>query len=211
MEKINLTLDERNELVTNLNVTTEKTGNAGYQLINVIHYDMTLPRSLGYQPTYYDDELLVTDLGPIVTMAKREHDNGLYIFRQADGAYLLDVVVPNTVDRSALVSEKVQQLDNLFSQVDLSDCDIYELTQICAHVLGNQIVKPLMSTITTNELELAKASDIYFPRFAANMARYYLGDSKLMENAVNTEPHIVKLMLDASNDIELPKGENHET
>ena len=51
---------------------------------------------------------------------------------------------------------------------------------------------------------------IYLPRFMANAARYYMGDSTLVEEAVNAEPHVVRVALDGTSNL-VPNPNLQET
>lgn len=159
--------------------------------------------SLGYQfVTHADGNRIMTERGMIVTAFDRTFNDGFYIFRNDNGAYLLEVLKPNTVDKSELITTIIQTADNLLSQVNVSDLEIYDLTQVYAHLLVNQVVKPMAQHIyPDNPVKQERFVRIYLPRFMANAARYYMGDSTLVEEAVNAEPHVVRVTLDGTSDL----------
>ena len=159
--------------------------------------------SLGYQfVTYSDGKRIQTERGMIVTAFDRTFNDGFYIFRNDNGAYLLEVLKPNTIDKSELITTIIQTADNLLSQVNVSDLEIYDLTQVYAHLLVNQVVKPMAQHIyPDNPVKQEQFVRIYLPRFMANAARYYMGDSTLVEEAVNAEPHVVRVALDGTSDL----------
>lgn len=160
------------------------------QELNVIY-------SFGYQPVEYKT-LLNTERGPLVVMGTN-HNDGIYILRREGNVYMLEVVRTNTIDKSTLITQTIQSMDNLLNNVSVVDLDVYDLTQIYSHVLTNQVIKPLARHMfPENELKQQRFVHIYLPRFLANMARYYMGDEKLMEESVNSDPHLVKMMIDNS-------------
>lgn len=159
--------------------------------------------SLGYQfVAHADGKRIQTERGMVVTAFDRTFNDGFYIFRNDNGAYLLEVLKPNTVDKSELITTIIQTADNLLSQLNVSDLEIYDLTQVYAHLLVNQVVKPMAQHIyPDNPVKQEQFVRIYLPRFMANAARYYMGDSTLVEEAVNVEPHVVRVALDGTSDL----------
>ena len=126
-----------------------------------------------------------------------QYNNGIYILRKEDDAYMLEVVKPNDIDKSNLITTITNTMDNLLSQVNVSDLEIYDLTQVYAHLVVNQVIEPLSKHLfPNNELKQKHFIDLYLPRFMANATRYYIGDSTLKEEAVNSEPHAAKLMIE---------------
>jgi len=168
--------------------------------------------SLGYQfVTHSDGKRIQTERGIIVTAFDRTFNDGFYIFRNDNGAYLLEVLKPNTIDKSELITTIIQTADNLLSQVNVSDLEIYDLTQVYAHLLVNQVVKPMAQHIyPDNPVKQEQFVRIYLPRFMANAARYYMGDSTLVEEAVNAEPHVVRVALDGTSNL-VPNPNLQET
>ncbi len=168
--------------------------------------------SLGYQfVSNIDGKRIQTERGMIVTAFDRTFNDGFYIFRNDNGAYLLEVLKPNTIDKSELITTIIQTADNLLSQVNVSDLEIYDLTQVYAHLLVNQVVKPMAQHIyPDNPVKQEQFVRIYLPRFMANAARYYMGDSTLVEEAVNAEPHVVRVALDGTSDL-IPNPNLQET
>jgi len=168
--------------------------------------------SLGYQfVTHSDGKRIQTERGIIVTAFDRTFNDGFYIFRNDNGAYLLEVLKPNTIDKSELITTIIQTADNLLSQVNVSDLEIYDLTQVYAHLLVNQVVKPMAQHIyPDNPVKQEQFVRIYLPRFMANAARYYMGDSILVEEAVNIETHVVRVALDGTSNL-VPNPNLQET
>ena len=167
--------------------------------------------SLGYIPVsiqkFNDDFLIYASGGVLVTMREgmRDYNNGFYILKQdASESYVMEVIVPNTCDKSTLITQKVQELENLVASVDMSELDTYDLVQVYSHVLANRVIKPISRIMFDNDkLKQTKFTDMYLARFLANVARYYIGDKNLIEEQVNAEPYLVKLMIDGNSDLGL--------
>ena len=159
--------------------------------------------SLGYQFVSHENgKRIQTERGMVVSAFDRTFNDGFYIFRNDNGAYLLEILKPNTVDKSELITTIIQTADNLLSQVNVSDLEIYDLTQVYAHLLVNQVVKPMANHIyPDNPVKQEQFIRIYLPRFMANAARYYMGDSTLIEEAVNAEPHVVRVAIEGSSEL----------
>ena len=201
-----ITTETYEQLIQNLDDLKIKLSDAepSKQELNVLY-------SFGYLPVMYNN-LLNTERGSLVTM-DTPHNNGIYILRHEKNVYMLEVVKPNTINKSNLITQTIQTMDNLLNQVDVVDLEVYNLTQVYSHVVTNQVVKPLAKYMfPEDELKHKQFIHIYLPRLLANMARYYMGDEKLMEESVNSEPHLVKLMIDGSNEFSpVPKdGDENE-
>lgn len=166
-----------------------------------------LAQQMGYQLVFNDsNEPLCTQEGPIVMMKNREYNNGLYIFRKDETNYYLQVVKPNTIDKSSLITKVIHQIEDGIRRVSMEDLDAFDLTQIYAHVLVNQVVKTMAKqAFPESAKQQQNYINVYLPRFLANIARYYLADGALKEEAVNSEPYIVKVMIEQSQE-----GESHE-
>ena len=182
-----------------------------YELVDEYNEETTMMvDSLGYALVAYDDKTLLSEKGPLVMAHDITFNNGIYILRNDNGAYLLEVLIPNNIDKSTLITQVTKTMDHQLSQVNVSDLEIYDLTQVYVHLIVSQVVRPLAKHIFPYSEEGQQTFiNIYLPRFLANMARYYMGDAKLMEEAVNSEPHIVKIMISGTDTIQ-PTPENRK-
>ena len=131
-----ITTETYEQLIQNLDDLKIKLSDAepSKQELNVLY-------SFGYLPVMYNN-LLNTERGPLVTM-DTPHNNGIYILRHEKNVYMLEVVKPNTINKSNLITQTIQTMDNLLNQVDVVDLEVYNLTQVYSHVVTNQVVKPL--------------------------------------------------------------------
>ena len=155
---------------------------------------------LGYQLlSTNENKILFTDRGPLISMIDTTNNNGIYILRKEGNAYLLEVIIPNNIDKSTHITNILQTMDNSLNAIDVSDLEVYDLTVVYGHLVVNQVIKPLARALfPDNELKQSHFVDVYLPRFLANAARYYIGDSSLLEETVNSEPHVVKIMMEGS-------------
>ena len=189
--------DEFNIIKTNLNELQLK-----LMTFEESSLDEIIP-SLGYQFVAHEGgRRIQTERGMVVTPFDRTFNDGFYIFRNDSGAYLLEVLKPNTIDKSELITTIIQTADNLLSQINVSDLEIYDLTQVYAHLLVNQVIRPMARHIYPDDpVKQEHFARIYLPRFMANAARYYIGDTTLIEEAVNAEPHVIRVAIDGSEDL----------
>lgn len=127
-----------------------------------------------------------------------KYNNGVYMLHKlAGGEIVMEVIVPNDRDKGALVQKFVDQISNHIDGLDTFDLTVFDYTEIFGLVLANSVVKPLAKTLFPDDkLKQAKFADLYMPRFLSNMAHMYVGDGKLFEEGVNSEPYVVKIMID---------------
>lgn len=126
-----------------------------------------------------------------------KYNNGVYFYKENEGAYVLEVLIPNTADKSDLITKTAATMENFINTMETADLDVYDTIRVFSHVIANTTVKQLAKALFPNsEYKQFHFVDIYYPRFLANMARYYLGDETIREETVNTEPFVVKLMID---------------
>lgn len=179
---------------------------------NPKEYSEEVINSLGYiLVTDEAKNLIETENGPLVTTAPTPvlSDNGLYIFKEEDGAYLLEVIVPNTVDRTPYITSVTQRIDNAMAQIPLVDLQVYDLVQIYMHVIVNNVIKPLaVQLFPTDPVKQEKVVTYYLPKFLANVARYHVGDTDLKEESVNGELYLLKLLIDK--ETELARGKDND-
>ena len=167
---------------------------------------LELALSMGYEPICeevdVDGELTLVPYGTddaILIQLRQDinkYNNGVYFYKQINDAYVLEVLIPNTADKGPLVHNAVASIENYIATLEVADLDVYDVTKVFSHVLAN-------SVFPESELRQRHFVDIYFPRFLANIARYHLGDSQLREETVNTEPFVVKLMIEGNESLGL--------
>ena len=173
----------------------------GYEIHPVTDGELNdLVPSIGYESygwgTDYDDGTK----GVLMHLPDNanKYNNGVYMLHKlAGGEIVMEVIVPNDRDKGALIQQFTDQISNYIDGLDTFDLTVFDYTEIFGLVLANSVVKPLAKTLfPDNKLKQAKFTDLYMPRFLSNMAHMYVGDGKLFEEGVNSEPYVVKIMID---------------
>lgn len=159
-----------------------------------------MAEALGYQPTE-EVQGVRTEFGDglLVYALQREFNDGLYIlYKTEDGRYELMVLVANTISKAPLVQKLIHDLDNYVHGQDLHELDAFNLVEVFAFFTANSFVKPIAKGLYPDDpLKQDQFVHIYYPRFLANVARYYMGDSTLDQEAVVSEPFLVRHILDS--------------
>lgn len=171
---------------------------------------VNLALTMGYTPVGEEIDGVIYPYGTedsVVVQLRQDlnaYNNGVYFYKEVNGAYVLEVLIPNTADKKDLITKTVANLENYIETLDTADLDVYDTIRVFSHVVANTTVKQLAKALfPDNELKQFHFVDIYYPRFLSNMARYHLGDKDLREETVNTEPFVVKLMIDGNEELGL--------
>lgn len=171
---------------------------------------VNLALTMGYTPVGEEIDGVIHPYGTedsVVVQLRQDlnaYNNGVYFYKEINGAYVLEVLIPNTADKKDLITKTVANLENYIETLDTADLDVYDTIRVFSHVVANTTVKQLAKALfPDNELKQFHFVDIYYPRFLSNMARYHLGDKDLREETVNTEPFVVKLMIDGNEELGL--------
>lgn len=171
---------------------------------------VNLALTMGYTPIGEEVDGVIHPYGTedsVVVQLRQDlnaYNNGVYFYKEVNGAYVLEVLIPNTADKKDLITKTVANLENYIETLDTADLDVYDTIRVFSHVVANTTVKQLAKALfPDNELKQFHFVDIYYPRFLSNMARYHLGDKDLREETVNTEPFVVKLMIDGNEELGL--------
>ena len=171
---------------------------------------VNLALTMGYTPIGEEIDGVIHPYGTedsVVVQLRQDlnaYNNGVYFYKEVKGAYVLEVLIPNTADKKDLITKTVANLENYIETLDTADLDVYDTIRVFSHVVANTTVKQLAKALfPDNELKQFHFVDIYYPRFLSNMARYHLGDKDLREETVNTEPFVVKLMIDGNEELGL--------
>lgn len=161
--------------------------------------------SMGYGTTYDDGTK-----GLLISMDEdhNQYNNGTYMLHKLkDGKLVMEVIVPNNKDRGDLIQKHVDEIVNHVDGMDLSDLQIYDQAEMWGFVLAQAVVKPLTDSIYPNagtdlqeKVKRARFINLFMPRFLANIAHLYAGDDQMKEEAVNSEPYVLKLMIDSNTD-----------
>lgn len=193
-----------------MKITTQITSNIehlGYEMEPISSgklYDMV--PSLGYES--YDIGINYPDGTKGVLMAlpadKNKYNNGVYILRElSKGEIVMEVVVPNTNDKGDLILKSVDTLKTAYLGMNTEDLQLFDMIEIWGHVIAETTLKPLAKSLFPNdEAKRERFVLLYMPRLLSNAAHMFIGNDELMEEAVNSEPYVLKMMIDQQTDIE---------
>lgn len=192
-----------------MKITSEITANIeklGYEMEPISSgklYDMV--PSLGYES--YDIGIKYPDGTKGVLMAlptdKNKYNNGVYILRElSKGEIVMEVVVPNTNDKGDLILKSVNTLKTAYLGMNTEDLQLFDIIEIWGHVIAETTLKPLAKSLFPNdEAKRERFVLLYMPRLLSNAAHMFVGTEELMEEAVNSEPYVLKMMIDQQTDI----------
>lgn len=156
--------------------------------------------SLGYvsfgKGTTYEDGTQ----GVLMTLpeGRNKYNNGVYMLRELEnGAIVMETIVPNDRDKGALIQNKVADITNFITGMDNSDLEVFDYAEIMGFVVANAIIKPLAESLfPTDIVKRTRFVNLYHSRFLANTALIYSGSENTLEEGVNSEPYVVKMMID---------------
>lgn len=135
---------------------------------------------------------------------KNQYNNGVYILREmTKGEIVMEVIVPNTKDKGNLIMKSVDIIETAVSEMNSEDLQLFDMIEIWGHVIANTTLKPLAKALFPNdEKKRERFVLLYMPRLLSNTAHMFVGDDQLMEEAVNSEPYVLKMMIDQKTDNE---------
>lgn len=141
---------------------------------------------------------------------KNEYNNGVYILRELPkGEIVMEVIVPNSKDKGDLILKSVDTLTTSYLGMNVEDLQLFDMIEIWGHVIAETTLKPLAKSLFPNdETKRERFVLLYMPRLLSNAAHMFVGDDTLMEEAVNSEPYVVKMMIDQQTDT---SDDEHDT
>lgn len=156
--------------------------------------------SIGYAPYPYGTTYQDGTHGVLMRLPDNDnkYNNGVYMLHKLKGGEIvMEVIVPNTRDKGNLIQTLTDSITNHVDGLDTFNLNVYDYVDIWGLVIANTVVKPLAKTLfPADAVKREKFTDLYMPRMLANIARLYAGDSKLFEEGINSEPYVVKMMID---------------
>ena len=186
---------------TETTVLDENIEQLGYKLYDVTEGELyDIAPSLGYtnlnKGTTYDDGTK----GVLVRMSDGEdtYNNGIYMLRRLEGNELvLEVIVQNTRDKGSLIQNMVQSISNHITGLDTLNMTVFDYAETFGYVIANTVVKPLADSLFPKDKEKQdRFVMLYMPRLMAQIAYIYSGDATTFEEGVNSEPFVLKQMID---------------
>lgn len=194
-------------------------------------YLSQLAKQFGYQPLGYGakhKEGVVSMSegsieGELITLpeGQNKYNNGVYLFiRQDDGATVMQTIVPNTQDKGDMIQKAVDSITTHIKGMDMEDFQLFDYVEMWGYVIAETTLKPLAKSLypddkqdTPEEKALKKSKREQFvflsmPRVLVNTAHYYVGDEQMAEEErVNSEPYVIKMMIDQETDKKKEQGE----
>lgn len=194
--------DKTKEALKKLNYTvTEITSGELHDMAPSLGYE-----SMGYGTTYKDGTtgLLIRFPEP-----RNKYNNGVYMLHKLEkGEIVLEVIEPNTKDKGNMIMHLVDDISNHIDGMDMFDMQVFDYTEMYGYVIANTVIKPLAKTLFPNDkVKQEHFTMLYLPRFLANVAYQYTGSDNIYEEGVNSEPYVLKMMIDQETD----KSKNDKT
>lgn len=187
-----------NEIISNLE-------QLGYELDTVTSgelHDMA-PRigyeSLGYGKTFDDGTKSLLVQAPA---GQNTYNNGVYLLRkEPEGQIVLEIIVPNTTNKGALIQRLVDDVTNHIDGLNTEDLTVFDYTEAFGFILANTVAKPLAKSLfPQDKSKQERFVLLYLPRLLANIAYQYSGTPNTYEEGVNSEPYVLKMMIDQGTD-----------
>lgn len=177
--------------IEHMGYTTEPiSGGELYDMVPQLGYE-----SYGVGVTYPDNSKGILMALP---EDKNKYNNGVYILRKMpEGEIVMEVIVPNTNDKGDLISKTVDTLVTSYTGIDTEDLQIFDIIEVWGHVIAETTLKPLSKSLFPNDAEKRERFVLlYMSRLLSNTAHMFVGDDSLLEEAVNSEPYVLKMMID---------------
>ena len=177
-----------------------------------VHVDNA--KNLGYLPIepYQIKAYGDGSYGILVTNLDLTKNNGEYFLHiTTDGAYLLEVVKPNTISKYEMVKEITDKIDGFINTLDTSNLDVYDYATIFGDIIVSQVIKPLaLSLHPDDKVKQFHFANIFTPQFLANTSDLFVGNRIVEEDKVNAEPYVIKLLVDQNIEKLNKEGEKNE-
>mgnify|MGYP003465201238 FL=1 len=138
----------------------------------------------------------------------QKYNNGVYILHKLlGGEVVLEVLVVNTNDKGDLITKVVGDITSHINGIDLSDFATFDYVETFGYIIANTVVKPLAEALfPTDKEKQERFTMLYMPRMLAQIAYVYSGDTNTFEEGVNSEPYVLKMMIDNQTDKEANEG-----
>lgn len=148
-------------------------------------------RSIGYVSLGYFD---ANRKGGLVALPpnSNKYNNGIYMLIVNEDNLTLEVIVPNTADKQTLITQMVNDISNFISTLDTFDLDTYDWAEIFGFVISRTALQQIAETIYTNETKQKLFRHMYIAHFLTHVSKINRGDEVVYEEAVNTEPYILR-------------------
>lgn len=128
----------------------------------------------------------------------RQYNNGVYMLRKMTGGeVVMEVIIPNTASKGDLIYQLVNDIVSHIAGLNMEDMTIYNHIEMWGHIISKVSLHPLAQALYPNDKAKADRFEmLYLPRMLSNMAHIKLADDPPQEEMVDTEPYVLKMMID---------------
>lgn len=148
---------------------------------------------MGYGTLYEDgSQGLLVKMGD----GHNKYNNGIYILKVTpEGLIQLEVIVPNTANKGALVRMLSSDTVNFIQGLDLADFEPYDYMEFLTNILDQILIKPLSEQLIKDPLQRVAFQSMYMTRLVGDIALYYTAKERVDEETVNVAPFLIKELL----------------
>ena len=154
--------------------------------------------NFGYEDMEYGTLYEDGSQGLLVKMGDghNKYNNGVYLLKLTpSGLTQLEVIVPNTANKGALVRMLTSDTVNFIQGLDLADFEPYDYMELLTNVIDQVLIKPLSEQLIKDPLQQVAFQSMYMTRLVGDMALYYTAKERVDEETVNVAPFIIKQLL----------------
>ena len=148
---------------------------------------------MGYGTLYEDgSQGLLVKMGD----GHNKYNNGVYLLKVTpEGLIQLEVIVPNTANKGALVRMLSSDTVNFIQGLDLADFEPYDYMEFLANIMDQILIKPLSEQLIKDPLQQIAFQSMYMTRLVGDIALYYTAKERVNEETVNVAPFLIKELL----------------
>ena len=148
---------------------------------------------MGYGTLYEDgSQGLLVKMGD----GHNKYNNGVYLLKiTPEGLIQLEVIVPNTANKGALVRMLSSDTVNFIHGLDLADLEPYDYMEFLTNIMDQILIKPLSEQLIKDPLQRVAFQSMYMTRLVGDIALYYTAKERVDEETVNVAPFLIKELL----------------
>lgn len=148
---------------------------------------------MGYGTLYEDgSQGLLVKMGD----SHNKYNNGVYLLKVTpEGLIQLEVIVPNTANKGALVRMLSSDTVNFIQGLDLADFEPYDYMEFLTNIMDQILIKPLSEQLIKDPLQQIAFQSMYMTRLVGDIALYYTAKERVDEETVNVAPFLIKELL----------------
>ena len=148
---------------------------------------------MGYGTLYEDgSQGLLVKMGD----GHNKYNNGVYLLKiTPEGLIQLEVIVPNTANKGALVRMLSSDTVYFIQGLDLADLEPYDYMEFLTNIMDQILIKPLSEQLIKDPLQRVAFQSMYMTRLVGDIALYYTAKERVDEETVNVAPFLIKELL----------------